>query len=172
MSGDPFGEHTVTLREAIDDVDAQLDELADRMLDAEAGTAAAQTVSQLVSDAEDALDGLAWLAERHGPDAEITVRGLSAGQQAKLDDRHADLRAERQAPGNAPGSHRQVKAATGLVDAPFIASDADYQERLAALADQPVGVVRWIESEVEEATSLEGNGYEPFVARLRARREG
>jgi len=166
MSG-PFSERTVTVADAIADVDQQLDDLADRMIAADGGTAAAQTLSQLVSDAEKSLRGLVWLREEYGADAEITVRGLSAGDQARVEDRASDIRAERSGAGNAPGSRRQVTVATGLVEAPFLDGDAGYEETLRAVGNVPDGVVVWLQSEIDDATSLEGNDYRRFGERLK-----
>jgi hypothetical protein len=168
---DPFGERTVTVSAAIDDVDQQLDDLADRMVEADGGTAAAQTITQLVSDAEKSLQGLVWLRGEYAADAEITVRGLSAGDQARVEDRASDIRAERSGAGNAPGSRRQVTVATGLVDAPFLDAGAGYKETLRTVADLPDGVVVWLQSEIDDATSLEGNEYRRFGERLQARLE-
>ncbi|PSP80166.1 hypothetical protein BRC81_02960 [Halobacteriales archaeon QS_1_68_20] len=175
---DPFTEREVRLGDAFDELDAHLDELAAMLQDADSETASAQALLRRANETEARLSGVAWLIEEYGEDATVTVTGLGAGDFARVEDRVATIRAQSDEPGGVPGSKRNVVAAAGLVDAPFLDLDEDASERqqfkqkLGAVgSDQlPVGVTKWLEHLVNEESSIEGN-WTPLSERLAASSE-
>jgi len=152
-------------------LDQRLGELADQIVAADEPAA----FQQLAANVEKQLAGVAYLCEKYGDDATLTVRGLGAGPAANRDDRVADVRAARDGQGNAPGARRNVTAATGLVDAPFIEYDGegepDYETTPAALTadEMPATVPRYIAARVEEKTSVSAGNYQPLGERLQER---
>lgn len=117
--------------------------------------------------------------EGYGADATVTVRGLSAGLHGWVTDRVESLRERRDDVESARGYHRNVFAAAGLVDAPFVdleaAADAvthpgsstDYEgltptkqraARVSAVEDLPPNVTRWLFDLVDDQTGVgQGN---------------
>lgn len=169
MTG-PIGETTVTLGDERDRLDARLDDLAESLASADTDTQGAQWLRQQANEIDQQGNGVAYLIDEYGADAEVTVRGLDAGGFAQVEDRIADINAGADGPGNNPGSARNVWAATGLVDAPFFDEKPDsgnsaYRQKLDAVAAQPVGVAKWLEALVNEETSVEGN-WKPLSERI------
>lgn len=171
----PIGERTITIGDAYDDLDARLDDLADKLASVDADAPNRAHIRQEASDVQQRLQGVAYLREEYGDDRTVTVRGLDAGGFARVEDRIADVQAAGDGPGNQPGSRRNVFAATGLVDAPFVdVPDGPprqrYERKLAAISNQPVGVAKWLEDLVDQETSIEGN-WTPLRERLADRTE-
>lgn len=164
---DGIGEREVTLSEEFDRLDNVLDKQAEKLQDVDSSTKSGQALMQVANETEQQLSGVAYLVDEYGEEATVRVQGLTAGGYAKVEDRVSDIRAAADGPGNNPGSSRNVWAATGLVDAPFLDGNAphDYEERLGAVADQPTGVALWLESRVNEESSVEGN-FKPLSERL------
>lgn len=150
-------------------LDDRLDELADEIVAADEPAALREVAAQV----ETRLAGVAHLIDAHSADATVTVRGLTAGEYAKVEDRLAAMRAE--APGeDVPGAQTNLVAAAGLVDAPFVPADVDPDDlgaMLEVVSDQPVGVARWLYALVDDRMSLEGNGYVPLNERIAVRLE-
>jgi hypothetical protein len=158
---------TLRLGDERDRLDSRLDELADQIVNADEPAALRQVASQV----ETRLSGLAYLVDEYGADATVTVRGLTAGEYARVEDRLAAMRAEASAD-SVPGAQTNLFAAAGLVDAPFADDCDDLDAALAVVADQPVGVAKWLYAQVDDRTGVEGNGYEPLSERLADRLEG
>lgn len=176
MSG-PIGQRTVRLGDAYDDLDERLDDLAAQLQDVDGGTQSGQALHSLANETQQQLSGVAHLVNEYGADATVTVQGLGAGPYARMDDRVADHRADRDGSGDAPGGRRNIFAASGLLDAPFadipdnddpdVTAKQRFDAALEALSDDslPVGVVKWIEALVSEESSVEGN-FKPLRERL------
>ncbi len=173
-----FEPETYDLVEERDRIDERLDELAEVLRDADSGSASAQVLKKEANETEARLSGVAWLIDEYGEDATVTVKGLGSGSYAKSEDRLSAVRAERDEPGGIPGSKRNVFAAAGLVDAPFLDLDEDasesqqFKQKLAAVSsdERPVGVSMWLEHVVNEETTIEGN-WTPLSERLAASSE-
>jgi hypothetical protein len=156
-----LGQETLTLSEEHQRLDNRLEDLADKIVQAD-DPAALRSVGAQV---ETRLSGVAYLAGEHGPDATVTIRGLTAGDYAEVEDRLAQMRAEA-GQEELPGASTNLFAAGGLVTAPFIEDNPPLEDRLAAVADQPVGVAKWLESRVNELTTVEGNGFKRLDRRI------
>lgn len=165
-------EETYRVGDEFDRVDDQLDDVAETLQDAEAGTASAEALQSHASDLETQLSGLAWLADEYGEDAEVTVAGLDAGMYARVQDRASAMRAQRDEPGDIPGARAQVFAAMGIQAAPFLDGDVDTQDldaKLGALTDGlPIGVAKWLESRVNDLTTVSEGNWTPLAERLAA----
>lgn len=160
----------VTLSEEKQRLDDRLEELADKIVQADDPTALRSVGAQV----ETRLSGVAYLVAQHGADGVVTVRGLTAGDYAEVEDRLAQMRTEA-GQEDLPGASTNVFAAGGLVDAPFLpAADNDLSlaDRVRIIADQPVGVAKWLESRVNDLTTVEGNGYVGLDRRIAAKQEG
>lgn len=158
-------ERTVVLADARDRLDARLDELADKIVAADDPSALQSVASQV----ETRLSGVAYLCGEYDPEASVTVRGLTAGDYARVEDRLARMREE--APGDRlPGASTNVFAAAGLVAAPFVDErDPDLDDALPVVANQPVGVAKWLEHLVNEETTVGDEDFRGLGARLSAR---
>lgn len=166
-------ERTVTLG-------AERERLADQhdAVLAQDGAADADAIRYGATELAQRGAAVAGLIEEYGADAEVTVRGLTAGRYARVEDRVATHRQRRDDLQAARGYHRNVYAAAGLVDAPFFDRDAaadrvgaPNQERawadlatreqldaaVAVVADQPPGVVKWLHGLVDDVTGGPGN---------------
>lgn len=150
-----------TVRETLDDLD---DDAPER-----------QRYIRELDDIEQEGAELLWLIDGddhgfdgYGPDAEVTVRGLHAGEYAEVNNRTSDANARSTSRGGVPGTGRLIFAARGLVDAPFLNGGHPYigrnldpnnfDDRLEALAGSgdgdglPIGVQKWLEDLVNDRT--------------------
>jgi len=166
--------HTDTIRlgEELDRLSEQADEYAQMLEDADE-SASATALQQSANELDQQGRGVAYLIEQHGPDAEVVVAGLDSGEFARVEDRVAAIRAGRDDDSTTPGAHRNVYAAVGLQDAPFLDLDDDLatRERLdetrAAVRGQPVGVAKWLYSRVDDLTTVDEGNWRPLGERLR-----
>lgn len=164
-------EETRRLGDERDRLDAELDDLADRLVDAEQGTQSAQMLQRTANDVETRLAGVAHLIERHGADATVTVRGLDAGAYARVQDRAEALRSQRDQPGDVPGARANIFAAMGLVEAPFLDAE-DLAEMdpldatLSAVSNQPLGVAKYLESVANDLTTVSEGNFKSLRERL------
>jgi len=157
-----LGRETLTLSEERQRLDTRLEDLADKIVQADDPA----TLRSVGAQIETRLSGVVYLADKHGADTTVTVRGLTAGDYAEVEDRLAQMRAEA-GQEELPGASTNLFAAGGLVDAPFIGEDnPPLEDRLAAVADQPVGVAKWLESRVNDCTTVEGNGFRRLDKRI------
>jgi len=159
-------ESTISLGDERNRLNDRLDELADGA--AEADEDAVATYRQLAHEVETHLSGVVYLCEKHGADATVTIRGLTAGEFAQVEDRVAAKR-EQSTQQSLPGYRDNVMAASGLVDAPFLPDrdgvDDWYETKLATVADAPVGVAKWLMSRVNEETSVSEGNWKSFNER-------
>lgn len=159
-------EETLTLGDELHRLDEQADEYAEQIRDADDQTVA-RIVRSDANDVEQAGAAVAYLIDEYDADATVTIRGLTAGDQAQLLDRIAAKR-ESMGQDSLPGYRRNVFAAGGLVDAPFVDSDADLETRIQAVADQPPGVAVWLQTLVNQKTTLDQGNWTPLGERLLA----
>jgi len=152
-------EKTVSLGAERERLAEELDELVTKLSDADDPPAKLWSEAQ---DLDESGKAVSALAELHGEDETVTVRGLTAGEYARVEDHVGDADA-------GAGATRIAYAAAGLVDAPFLHADnMNLEDRMAAIADQPVGVRIWLETIVNDlATPDEGN-WRPLADRLAA----
>jgi hypothetical protein len=146
---------TVQLADERDRLEDRLDELAELLVDAD-DSAAAASLKRQATNVESRLNGLDYLIAQYGESATITIEGMDAGAYARVDDRLADIRAERDGAGDAPGSRRNAVAAMGLVDAPFIDEPSpDFETCAEAITGLPVGAVRYLEHKTNALTEAD-----------------
>lgn len=160
-------ETTLTLGDERDRLDDRLDELA--ALAAEADDPSGYR--QLASQVETQLSGVAHHANQHSPDATVIIEGLTAGGFARVEDYLAGA-GEEQGQDRLPGTRDNAMAAMGLVDAPFVDDEAGFEERLAAVADEPVGVAKWLAARVNEETQADEGNWQSFGERYREASKG
>jgi len=146
-----------------DRLDAQLDEYAAAMAEADDPAA----VKHLASETQTRLSGVAHLRSEHGPDATVEIQGLSAGDYARVEDAVAKAR-EHKNQDNLPGYHRNQFVAEGLIDGPFMHGDTDRDDRVKLVADLPVGVVKWLEERINDATAVGSEDFQSLGERLAA----
>lgn len=158
-----FDDTTLRLGDERDRLDGQLDDYAAQLQAADT----ADAIQRLAAECEQRLAGVSHLCDEFGADAVVTIRGLTAGEFAKVEDRVAEKR-ERSSQEQLPGFHRNVYVASGLVAAPFVDTDAGFNARLEAVAGQPVGVVKWLQERIDDATSVTGDDFRSLGARLAA----
>lgn len=176
-----LGEETYRLGDERDRLDEALDDVVAKLREADPGTTSAEMLEQRANQLDMQGSGVAYLISEYGPDATVTVRGLSAGVNAAVKNIAADMRAERNAAGGAPGSATLAFAAAGVVDAPFLADPEDGKEPagpeeeilrvLPALGDQPEGVAKWLEQTTNELTSVDEGNWKGWRERLVASSE-
>lgn len=159
-------EETIRLGDALDDLDEQLDQLAAQLSDVEDDTASAAVLQRAANEIDTQGTDLSGLVEEYGADAEIVVRGLDAGEYARVEDRVAAMRAATDEPGGLPGSSRNVWAAAGLVDAPFLDDEADFDAAIETVASLDPGVAKWLEARVNDLTSVSEGNWTPLRERL------
>lgn len=161
-----FDPDTLTLQAEIDRLAAEYDDTEADLTDLEADSARAASKQRYLGDLDQMGREVAALADAHGEDATVTVRGLSAGEYAKVENRTAEAASNVSGSGGAPGSGRLVFAAAGLVDAPFYDGDeGDLNAKLQALAEQPVGVRKWLEDLVSERTVADEKNWRESAGR-------
>ncbi|MFW5896260.1 MAG: hypothetical protein ACOCUA_02635, partial [archaeon] len=161
------GEETIVLEEEFERLDDRLSDLTERIDAAEES----QQLMQIASNVQTRFGGVSYLCDEFGSDAEVTVRGLTAGEYAAFEDKTAQYSQE--ADGPIPGARKNVYAAAGLVDGPFedLEEAEGLDDYLAIVAQQPVGVRDWIHHRVDDLTTVSGDDFRPLSERLAALRE-
>lgn len=148
-----------------DRLEQRLDDLAESASEAEHGFAA---VRQEAGQLETQLGGVLTLIEEHGEDATVAVRGLTAGEFAKVED---DLAARREETGqqSLPGFRDNLIAAKGLDAAPFLPNKDVVDDwdgvKLDAVADSTVGVAKWLSAAVNTRTTDGDTDFRSFRER-------
>lgn len=108
------------------------------------------------------------LIDDHGEDATVTVRGLDAGEYAKVKNRTSEAanRTDYQA---APGSGELVFVAAGLVDAPtYDGPPDDLDAKLEWVARQPIGKRKWLQDAIDERTVVGEKNWRELAGRSSA----
>lgn len=142
---------TIAVDDAIADLEAEREELAERATDVAAGSDQREYWTQLGRRTERMLDGLRWLRRDHDTD-EITLTGLNAGEAARLEDA---------VDGDETGKKRILTVCLGTETAPWAVDDVDAlaDDQRRAVADLPRGLVEWLESRISTLSDPgEGNG--------------
>jgi predicted transcriptional regulator len=164
---------TYRLGDELERLGARLDELAARADQADSNSAIA-AVHQIADEVETRGEGVNALITKYGEDAEVTVRALSAGDYAEIDDRVEAKQVQSDLPGSKRGYRRNVVAATGLVDAPFLDEDTGEDEDgpslekcLPAVADlKGKGPSKWLKARVDDASTVDEGNFKSFDERL------
>lgn len=109
------------------------------------------------------LAGVRWARDRahesevvprwDEPVDELTFAGLSAGEVGRIEDDVED---------GGAGMVRVMWVAHGTVDAPYVDPDMTVEERIGAVAQLPIGFVKWAEARVDDLSTVEGNGGKRF----------
>ena len=164
-------EETITLEDERERLSDRLDDLAAKAAEAaDSEDRDASGYRAIARKVETHLGGVEWLCAEYDADATVTVHALTAGENARVEDDLADARSSRNQD-QLPGATRNFYAAAGLDAAPFLADDADLKQRKQAVGNLPVGTAKWLYSRVDNLSSVEGNGYKSFDARLTERRD-
>jgi len=156
-------EETIVLGEERDRLDERLDELATQLSTADNVDA----LQQVASNVETQGAAVAQLCDEHGDETTVTVRGLTAGEYAQVEDKVARYRQD--ADGNpTPGGRKNVFAAMGLVDGPFddLETVEELDDYIAIVADQSVGVRDWLYAKVNDLTTVSSEDFRPLGERL------
>lgn len=160
---------TRTLQDEYDRLDARLDDLADQLADADAGAQTTQWLRSEAQEVNEALKAVATHIDRHGADAEVEVQPLNGRLYGEVQDKVATLAAAKPGDGGVPGTSRNVYAAAGLVDAPFLDGDADTLEaRTDAVgeATPAPGVAMWLENLINDVGRLDEGNWQSLEQRL------
>jgi hypothetical protein len=166
-------ETTLVLGDEIDRLADQYDRVEAMGEDADDSTSG-QAVRWSLNELDQQGNALAALADEHGRDAVVTVRGLTAGEFGRVEDRVDAARARRDDGASMQGYHRVVYAAAGLVEAPFFKPDdvanPPWDERTArqqldakieTVAGLNIGLAKWLYSRVDEETTPDAGNWKP-----------
>lgn len=170
----PVDTTSITLGEAVDELDERLDEIAREAEQADAGDQEALDQQGLALDQQ--LAALEEAAAEHGRDAEFVIGELTADERMRFGDllEAARGQAEQRRGFEAGSNMRDVFwTGSGLVDAPWLDGDEDMHERVAALRSDELGVdwhvIQYLKAKVTEANS-KGNPERRSYAQRRAER--
>lgn len=98
----------------------------------------------------------------------VTLAGLTGGEYGRVEDTLVDAALDRGNDSVGNGAQRVHLVAKGTVEAPYVDSDAGYDQRVAATAQLPLGYLKWAESRVDEMTSVGNDERESFESLLAA----
>jgi len=163
-----FDEEIERLRERRAEVAVEVSELPD-------GSDRAVALRQVNQELEARLAGVLWARDTaHKPEDEggvsvwdadvdaVTLGGLTGGEYGRLQD---DLEYDVDGlAGN--GAARVYQVARGTVAAPYL-TDSEGSARegdalVGAVSQLPITYLKWAEAQIEERTTLGGNGLQPF----------
>ena len=160
----PLREETLRFDEEIERIEAERDELADVVAEADANTQAVAQKAQRGTELDAHLDGLEWAQNAHDDadvpvwedDVEaITLGGLTGGEYGALEQDLSEAQANSDR--GALGAQRVYQVRAGTVDAPYLDASAADTEQLAAVASLPVGFLKWAQDRIDDLSSV-GNG--------------
>jgi len=159
---------TRTLAQERDRLDARLDELADQLADADEDSSVADRMLAEAREVDSAGQAVAALIAEHGEDAAVDVKRITAGDYARVEDRVSQMAAQVQGSGGVPGSSRNVYAAAGLADAPFLngLSPDDLDGKIQAVANQSPGVAKWLENLINSVGESDTKNWTSLAERL------
>lgn len=172
----PRTTRTYDLQDEADRLDDELDALAEEAADADPESAAREEAAAEAMLVEQQFVGVRWALdppadETREPYEEVTLGALTTGEYARVTDRLDAARQERVGfgpdGGAMEGAGRVFFAAAGLVDAPFVDADADFEAKAQAVNDLPPQFTRWLEARVDDLTTPDvdvGNGFEARLA--------
>lgn len=163
---------TIRLADARDRLFREREDLAERAAnlavaesDEEARTQAVQ-IRDEAETVESHAHGLQWAVEQWGEDATVTVRALTAGDSARVD-QHLDQHWM----GDASESIRShARIAVAIESAPFVDPGSDLTDTHTAIADlDHDGFVDWLAAEVEDFSTPGLGNWQPFESLVRER---
>ena len=145
-----------------DRIDERLDELAEEAADADEDAPALDSLTDEAARLERQLNDLERLIDEYGGDTTVTVKGLTAGDYARVQDDVAD--------GGGPGAKRNLTVAEGLVNAPFFETeDPSRNTKIMTVAGLPIGALLWLEDRIEELTRGDEGNSDSFAERVQAK---
>ncbi len=166
----PAATTTYRVDELIDDLDEQLDAIADEAASTD-DPEQRQALDQQGMNLEQQLAAFEELADEHGERAELTIAEFTADERMRFGDllEAAREQAEQRAGFEAGSSMREVYwVGAGVVDAPWLDGDENMQERIAktrSAADWDV--IQYLRGKVTEANT-KGNPERKSYAERRA----
>jgi hypothetical protein len=161
--------HTIRLGDARDRLDARLDELAAQVEDPDAPPRDVLEEAQAIESQR--LPGVMWGIAEYGADAEVTIGELSHGEMAEVTDRVSGAQAEQIGGADGvSGAATTFFVAAGLADAPFLDESYPTIEAAAPVVggDLHPQFVAFLESEIDDVTSVDAGNVTPFAERVTA----
>jgi len=156
----PLQSETLTLEEAVADLENEKEELADEMAQIHPDERTDENaeylkLGQQVGEIERYLGGLDWVREEFGDDVEFSLSGLTTAETLEVNDRGADLRSETITPTKSTNNIETIFwVAKGVDDAPFVDDGADYDAKCAAVRNLPRQVTDWLESRINDLSTV------------------
>jgi hypothetical protein len=135
-------------REELERVEAAMEEVAETLAPLDPDNPLAPTLEQQGSQLESQADGLRWALRTWDVDG-VTLAGLSGGEYGHVED---------EMDGGGAGKARVYFVAKGTIEAPYIGDEMSFEERVAAVADLPIGYLRWADARIDDLMGVEGNG--------------
>lgn len=172
---------TRRLGDDLDRLDAELDEAADKLAATTDETASGAILQRHGSDLDQQFAGAHFLVhgtddadgfDGFGPDATITVSGISAGDKARITDRAEAIRAQRDMPGDVKGAKDLAFTALGLEDAPFLPDTIEgdpLDTKLDIVSGFRPAIQAYLKGIVNDVSTLEQGNCNSLRARLAAR---
>lgn len=136
------------LEETLESKRGKREELADQAAELDFDNPAFPSIAQEGNELDGHIAGLEWALDEWDVD-EITLSGLTGGEYAKLENELAK-------DGNGPADGRLATIVYGSEEAPYVYDDE--HKTYASVGQLPVAVQRWLEYEINDLTSVGGNG--------------
>jgi hypothetical protein len=163
----PLKTETYVLGDERDRLDDRLDTLADQAAGGD------EEAIDEARDVESHLAGVIWGIDQYGADAEVRVGGLTTGEMAEVRDRTAAAREESKqfgGHGQVDGAATTFYTAAGVLDAPFVDGTASVDALAPTVANElHPQFTQWLESRIDDVTSVDSGNVTPFAERLAAR---
>ena len=159
----PLETRTYDLAEELEELRDRRDELAEQVASLDEANPGYQDVLSEGQEVDNHIAGLEWALEEwtDGDETvEVTLAGLTGGEYGRVQDRVAGT-------DKGGGAARVHLVASGTVDAPNHDPDAEYEANLAAASQLPFQYLKWAEAQVNDLTSVGGNGGRSFAALVR-----
>ena len=153
----PLDEREVVLSDEADRLEAELVELDEQIASLDPDNPAYDRIDGRGRSVDLYLDGLQWALDNWDADS-VTIAGLTGGEFGKVEDELADAAAARQRRGGQPGARRVYLVAFGTVDAPYVGDEMSDDERVSAASGLPLAYQKWAEAQVNELSTVGGNG--------------
>ncbi|KZX49299.1 hypothetical protein [Haloarcula sp. K1] len=145
----PLQTDTYDLADEAERLKEECRETAEKLAPLDAENPAAPRLQRRGNQLQSQLDGVRWARSEWDVDA-VTLGGLTGGEYGHVED-------ELPAAGGS-GARRVYYVAKGTVDAPYLDDDMDFDARIAAASDLPIGFLRWAEARIDDLSSVtEGN---------------
>lgn len=174
----PYKTETLTLEEELDALEDERADLLDEVADLDPENPEATRLQNRGERLDSHIAGIQWALSAHEdpavgvwdePAESITIGGLSGGEYGRVEDAIGSQASERGLQ-RTTGLARVYMVAFGTVDAPYLNDGADEDEQIAAVSQLPFQFLQFVESRVNELTTVdEGNG-QSFAAAVAARR--